>query len=105
MENLFNFEDCTRIEEVAQVQERVQNSDDSCLQDERNSEEASQAIHWNPSYIALISDDSSEHVYILRVEAKGICEEIMTDTWSNVKFRKEIFFGEVFTKGTIKEVK
>ena len=58
-----------------------------------------------PSYVALISDDSSEHVYILRVEAKGICEEIMTDTWSNVKFRKEIFPGEVFTKDTIKEVK
>ena len=45
LENLFNFEECTRIEEVAQVQERVQNSDDSCLQDERSSEETSQGIH------------------------------------------------------------
>ena len=42
LKNLSNFEEYTRIEEVAQSHNRLQNSDDSWLQDEKNSEEASQ---------------------------------------------------------------
>ena len=45
LENLFNYDEYTRIEEVAQIHSRVQNSDDSWLQDEKYSEEASQVIH------------------------------------------------------------
>ena len=42
---LFNFEECTRIEEVARIHNRVQNCDDSSLQDEKNGEEVSQVTH------------------------------------------------------------
>ena len=34
-----------------------------------------------PSYVALISDDSSKPVYFVKVEAKANLEEIMTDTY------------------------
>ena len=37
----FNFEECTRNEEVAQIHNRVENGDDSWLQDDENGEEAS----------------------------------------------------------------
>ena len=45
LENLFNYDEYTRIKEVAQIHSRVQNSDDSWLQDQKYSEEASQVIH------------------------------------------------------------
>ena len=40
----------------------VENGDDSWLQDDVNGEEASQAFQFieTPSYVALISDDSSD---------------------------------------------
>ena len=76
MKNLsFNFEECTRNEEVAQIHNRVENGDDSWLQDDENGEKASQVFEFIeiPSYVALISDDSSEPVYFVKVEAKPNC--------------------------------
>ena len=48
----------------AQINNRVENGDDSWLQDDENSEQASQVFEFIeiPSYVALISDDSSEPV-------------------------------------------
>ena len=34
----FNFEECTRNEEVAQIHNRVENGDDSWLKDDENGE-------------------------------------------------------------------
>ena len=55
----FNFEECTRDEEVAQIHKSIENGDDSWLQDDENEEEASQKFEFIevPSYVALISDD------------------------------------------------
>ena len=83
MKNLsFNFAECTRTEEVAQIHNRVENGDDSWLQGDENGEEASQVFEFIkiPSYGALISDDSSKPVYFVKVEAKANCEVIITDT-------------------------
>ena len=79
----FNFEECTRNEEVAEIHNRVESGDDSGLQDDENGDEASQIFEFIeiPSYLALISDDSSEPVYFVKVEAKANCDEIMTDTY------------------------
>ena len=49
-----------------------------------------------PSYVALISDDSSEPVYFVRVEAKGICEEIMTDAYGHTLILGKKYFPEKY---------
>ena len=36
-----------------------------------------------PSCVGLISDDSSEPVYFVKVEAKWMCNEIMADTYGH----------------------
>ena len=36
-----------------------------------------------PSCVALISDDLSEPVCLIKVETKANCEEIMTDTYGH----------------------
>ena len=61
----------------------VENGDGSWLQDDENSEEASQVFEFIVIrfYVALISDDSSEPVYFVKVEAKGNREEIMAHTY------------------------
>ena len=66
-------------EEVVQIHNRVENGDDSWLQDNENGEEASQIFEFIeiPSYVSLISDNSSEPVYFVKVEAKGNREKIM----------------------------
>ena len=81
----FNFEKCTRKEDVAQTLNSVENGDDSWLQDDENGEKTSQIFEFVeiPSYVALIFDNSSEPVYFVKVEAKGICEKIMTDTYGH----------------------
>ena len=99
MKNLsFNFEKSTRNEEVAQIHNRVENGDDSWLQDDENGEEASQVFEFIeiPSYVALISDDSSEPVYFVKVEAKANCEEIMTDTYGHTLNSGEKYFWEKY---------
>ena len=55
----FNYEECTGKEAVAQIHNSVENGDDSWLQDDENSEEASQVFEFIeiPSYVALIFDD------------------------------------------------
>ena len=42
--------------------------------------------------MALISDDSSEPVYFVKVVAKRICEEIMTDTYGHTLNSGEKYF-------------
>ena len=66
----------------------------SCLFFNFKDEEASQVFEFIeiPSYVALISDDSSEPVYFVKVEAKGICEEIMTDTYGHTLNSGEKYF-------------
>ena len=69
----FNIEECTRKEhKFAQIYNRVENSDNSWSQDDKNGEEAAQVfeIIEIPSCVGLISDDSSEPVYFVKVEAK-----------------------------------
>ena len=53
---IFNFEKCTRKEEVAQIHNIVENNDDSWLQDDENGEKASQVFEFVkiPSYVAFI---------------------------------------------------
>ena len=97
----FNFEKCTRKEEVAQIHNRVENGDDSWLQDDENGEKASQVFEFVeiPSYVALISDNSLEPVYFVKVEAKGICEKIMTDTYGHtLSSDKNIFEGSIYKR-------
>ena len=97
----FNFEECTRLEEVAQIHNRVENGDDSLLQDDENGQEASQVFELIeiPSYITLISDDSSEPVYFVKVEAKGNREEIMTDTYGHtLNSGEKYFWGKYLQK-------
>ena len=56
----FNFEECTRKQEVAQIHDSVEHVDESWLQDDKNGEEASQVFEFIgiSSYVTLISDDS-----------------------------------------------
>ena len=81
----FNFEKCTIKEEVAQIHNSVKNAHDSWLEDDENGEKASQVFEFVeiPSYVALISDNSSEPFYFVKVEAKEIFEKIMTDTYGH----------------------
>ena len=69
----FNFEECTKKEDVVEIYSSVENGDDSWLQIDENGDEASQVFEVIeiPSYVALISDDSSEPVYFVKVEAQG----------------------------------
>ena len=69
----FNFEEYTRNEEVAQIHNKVENGDDPWSQDDENGEEASQVLEFIEilSYVALISDNSSEPAYFVKVEAKA----------------------------------
>ena len=64
------------------------------LQDDENGKEASQVFEFIEilSYVALISDDLSEPVQFVKVEAKGICEEIMTDTYGHTSNSGEKYF-------------
>ena len=68
----FNFEECTKKEDV-EIYSSVENGDDSWLQIDEDGDEASQIFEVIeiPSYVALISDDSSEPVYFVKVEAQG----------------------------------
>ena len=68
----FNIEECTRKEQVAQIYNRVENGDNSWSQDDKNGQEAAQVFKFIeiPSYVGLISDESSEPVYFVKVEAK-----------------------------------
>ena len=54
----FNFEEYTRNKEVVQIHNKVENGDDSWLQDDENAEEASQVFEFIkfPFYAALISE-------------------------------------------------
>ena len=72
----FNFKECTRKEEVAQIQNSIEKGDDYWLQDDENGEEASQVFGFMEiaSYVALISDDSLEPVYFVKVV-------VMSATW------------------------
>ena len=81
----FNFEKCTKKKEVAQIHNSVENGDDFWLQDDENGENASKIFEFVeiPSYVALISDNSSEPFYFVKLEAKGIFEKIMTDTYGH----------------------
>ena len=90
----FNFEKCTWKEDVAQTHNSVENGDDSWLQDDENGEKTSQIFEFVeiPSYVALISDNSSEPVYFVKVEAKEICEKIMTDTYDHTLSSGEKYF-------------
>ena len=89
-----NFEECTRKEEVAQIYNSNENGDDSWLQDVENGQEASQVFEFNevPFYVALISDNSSEPVYFVKVEAKEICEEIITGAYGHTINSGEKYF-------------
>ena len=90
----FNFEKCTRQEKAAQIHNSVQNGGDSWIQDDENCEETSKVFEFIeiPSYVALISDDSSEPVYFVKVGTKGICEEIMIDTYGHTLNSGEKYF-------------
>ena len=78
----FNFEECTKKEDVVEIYSSVENGDDSWLQIDENGDEASQVFEVIeiPSYVALISDDSSEPVYFVKVEAQGSVRR----SWLNV---------------------
>ena len=83
----FNFAKSSRKEEVAQIHNSVEIGGDSWLQDYETGEKASQVFEFVeiPSSVALISDNSSEPAYFVKVEAKGICEKIMTDAYGTTK--------------------
>ena len=94
----FNFEECTKKEDVAEIYSSVENGDDSWLQIDENGDEASQVFEVIeiPSYVALISDDSSEPVYFVKVEVQRKCEEIMTKliVWRKILIQGKNIFGE-----------
>ena len=50
-----------------------------------------------PSCVGLISDDSSEPVYFVKVEAKWMCNEIMADTYGHTLSikKRSIFRGSI----------
>ena len=71
------------------------------MQDDENGEEASQVFEFIeiPSFVALISDGSSEPVYFVKVEAKANFEEIMTDTYGHtLNLREKYFLGKYLQK-------
>ena len=76
--------ECNRKEEIAKIHNSFENG--SSLQDDENDEEAAHVFEFIeiPSYIALISHNSTEPVYFLKVEAKGIGEKIMTNTYGHM---------------------
>ena len=96
----FNFEKSTRKEKVAQIHSSVENGYDYWLQDDKNDKKPSQVfeIVQIPSYVALISDNSSEPVYFVKVEAKGICEKITTNTYGHTLSSGEKYFRGKFLR-------
>ena len=88
----FNFGECTRQEEAAQIHNSVEKH--SWLQDDDSGEETLEVFEFIeiPSYVALISDDSSEPVSFVKVETKGICEETMADTYGHTLNSGENYF-------------
>ena len=90
----FNFEECTRNDEVTQIHNRVENGDGSWSQYDENGDEVSQVLEFIkiPSYVALISDDLSKPVYFVKAETKANCEEIMTYTYGHTLNSGEKYF-------------
>lgn len=78
---------------------------DECNLDVDNNDENRKILEFAtlPSFVALVSEDSNESVYILKVEEKGKADKEEADEYGHIIAAEEYFIitWEVFENGKI----
>ena len=93
-----DFHNCLKLSEIVEFIPPVSSvcHEDECdldADDIDQNEKVSEFV-TTPSFVALVSEDSNEPVYILKVQEKGISEKEETDGYGHVK-RKVFENGEI----------